>query len=197
MNLKYLLRPYFKLNLFITSLEVILPFILIQTDYIQLFFQFFIGIASWNFLEYIYHYYIQHKYFYSIHKKHHDFPINLKYIHLSLCLTQCLIPFFSFIFWNNLYMLSGLCFGGIIFELCHTMSHKKLNGTIKKILFRNVKAYHKYHHLKSNVNFGFSTPSYDYLFGTLDKSIVLPNYILILGLFTPILLIPVDLKIFK
>ena len=72
----------------------------------------------------------------------------------------------------------GIYISFVCFETSHSMSHKAIP---EKSFFYKIKIYHKYHHSNPVTNFGFTTPSYDYLFGTINKDSQISTLKLILG----------------
>jgi sterol desaturase/sphingolipid hydroxylase (fatty acid hydroxylase superfamily) len=179
--------PYFKLQLLCCSAEILYPFFT-YSDYNILCIHFLFGCSLWNITEYIYHRFLQHKFFYASHKSHHNYPTNEKYIHLSFVLTQGLSPVFLCFLYNRLGIFSGFVFSGLLFETSHFISHNYLETKTTKFIFKETKRYHTLHHKDEKCNFGFLTPTYDYIFNTMDDKSKYYTYELLLGLFLPILL---------
>ena len=168
--IKYIFRPFFHLNLFLCIIEVC-TCIYISLYRNQLTFtNLCIGNMLWYITEYFYHRFLQHGRLYFTHKNHHIYPMKLKFIHLSFIITQGLCPMLIYLFFNRLAIFAMFLLNGILFEFCHLFSHFKLDTTIKR-QFKTAKEYHKMHHLDENVNFGFLSPSYDYIFNTLAHDI--------------------------
>jgi sterol desaturase/sphingolipid hydroxylase (fatty acid hydroxylase superfamily) len=184
---RMLLGPYFTLQLCCCSVEILYPFIT-YSDYNILCLHFFIGCGLWNITEYIYHRFLQHHFFYASHKSHHTNPSNEKYIHLSFLLTQGLSPLFIYILYSRIGIFSGFIFSGLVFELSHFISHNYLDTNITKFIFKETKRYHTLHHKKETSNFGFLTPTYDYIFNTMNDKSEYRTHELLLGLVFPILL---------
>lgn len=121
--------------------------------------------------EYIFHRFILHEIFYKHHDKHHTYPNKLSIIHTPMILIIILILItyaFIHIFRNPKIETISLIFGPtyyLLFEFTHLLSHN-YRGSNNIIL--NAKQYHKLHHIDETTNYGFITPLWDYVFGTLS-----------------------------
>jgi sterol desaturase/sphingolipid hydroxylase (fatty acid hydroxylase superfamily) len=181
------LRPYFELQLICCLIEIFYP-LFSYNNYNTLSIHFLCGCGLWNITEYMYHRFLQHTYFYASHKNHHSFPTKEKYIHLSFVLTQGFTPAIVYILYNRIGIFSGFIFSGLLFEMSHFISHNYLSNTITKLTFKETKRYHNLHHKNEKCNFGFLTPSYDYMFNTIDPESRYNYLYLVSGLFFPVLL---------
>jgi uncharacterized membrane protein YGL010W/sterol desaturase/sphingolipid hydroxylase (fatty acid hydroxylase superfamily) len=133
------------------------------------------GFLSTSFLysliDYFAHRTLFHKYFYSHHKKHHIYPNKLSIIHSPMIIVTGSMYFvsllISYIFTDEYYMIIHIIapIYYLLFEFTHLLSHN-YKGTNKIIL--NAKYFHKLHHIDENTNYGFITPFWDYLLGTLS-----------------------------
>lgn len=188
MNIKrLLLGPYFECQLLCCAAEITYPFF-VYSDYNLLGLHFLLGCSLWNITEYIYHRFLQHMFFYASHKSHHVFPTKEKYIHLSFLLTQGISPVFVYVLYNRLGIFSGFMFSGMLFELSHFLSHNYLETKLTKIIFKETKRYHSLHHKNETRNFGFLTPTYDYIFNTMDDKSKYSMLVIVLGVVFPVLL---------
>lgn len=194
--IKYIFSPFFKLNVCVSVIEVIVSLYVSFYKNQSIVIDFLIGTSLWQITEYTYHRFLQHGIMYFTHEKHHIYPTKLKYIHLSFILTQGFVPLIVHMCYNRLSIFSGFLTNGIIFEFCHQYSHHVLDTKFKQ-QFLNAKIYHKIHHQYNTKNFGFLSPSYDYLFNTIDsqidKSSAYNKIIFFIGMFIPVLLFNVKL----
>lgn len=83
---------------------------------------------------------------------------------------------------------NGVLIGYVIYKLCHVVQHKK-SVLIPNITGINGRKYHHCHHNSEfyEYNFGVTTLTYDYLFGTMNDEFKLNTFGKITGLF-PILI---------
>lgn len=183
----WLFKPYYKYHLVLNTLIAIYTFKLYYFHYI------FLGTMSWTVLEYFYHRYLQHFFFRESHWKHHIYPHKENFIHLSGLITKlyeiilirgliCSYIFNMSYDQTNMFNI-GIYISFVCFETSHSMSHKSIS---EDSFFYKIKIYHKYHHSNPVTNFGFTTPSYDYLFGTMNKGSNVSTLKLILGFILPI-----------
>lgn len=124
----------------------------------------------YSLIDYFFHLFL-HKLFYTHHKKHHIYPNKLSIIHSSalpvITIMGLLYKFLTYtISENNIrfFLIIGPLYY-LAFEFTHLLSHS-YKGNNKIIL--NVKYFHKLHHIDENVHFGFITPFWDYVLGTLS-----------------------------
>ena len=185
--IRALFRPYFNVQLLCCACEIIIPLFL-YTNWSTFALHFFFGCGLWNLTEYVYHRFLQHTFFYASHKNHHVYPVEKKYIHLSLLLTQGFAPFFIYLLYDTLGILSGFIFSGLIFETSHFISHNYLDNRVTKTLFKETKRFHALHHKDPSCNFGFLTPTYDYVFNTCNSKTNYSMFIIVTGSFLPVLL---------
>ena len=125
----------------------------------------------YSLLDYFFHY-LLHKAFYTHHKKHHVYPNKLSIIHSSALLVITFIYllsvplslFLSKQMFHFAFVIGPLYY--LSFETTHLLSHG-YKGSNNIIL--NAKYFHKLHHIEENTNFGFITPFWDYMFGTISS----------------------------
>jgi hypothetical protein len=125
-----------------------------------------------------------HRLFYTHHKKHHIYPNKLTIIHNSMLVVILTMSIFgsilsyalSTINFRMLMIIGPLYY--ISFEITHSLSHS-YKGSNKIIL--NAKHFHKLHHIEENTNYGFLTPFWDYMFGTLSSKYTVDFTELIFG----------------
>ena len=139
-------------------------------DKLQLLFGFCFISSLYTFIEYMFHRHMLHNIFYKHHKKHHIFPNKMSIINTPMSIVIANILFYICILYNFKYYLHmfNMFFGVnyLSFEITHQLSHS-YNGSSNIVL--NAKHYHKLHHIDENVNYGFVTPFWDYMFGTLSS----------------------------
>jgi sterol desaturase/sphingolipid hydroxylase (fatty acid hydroxylase superfamily) len=87
---------------------------------------------------------------------------------------------FSEINYTFIHFLCPLYY--LLFESVHLLSHN-YRGTNNIII--NAKQYHKLHHITETTNYGFLTPFWDYICGTLSPSYKI-NFIEIIFGFIPL-----------
>ena len=135
------------------------------------------GTITWiicGFNEYVFHRIVMHHFFSKHHGEHHKRPNKVSLIHTPMVLMIGLIGITYMtihVCTNQKVLLISCIFGPIyylMFEITHALTHT-YKGTSTTLI--NVKQYHKLHHIDENTNYGFLTPMWDYVFGTLS-----PNY---------------------
>ena len=84
---------------------------------------------------------------------------------LTISLLQCMLSYaLSTLTYRLVMFMCPLYY--ISFEITHSLSHS-YTGSNNIIL--NAKYFHKLHHIDENTNYGFLTPFWDYMFGTLSS----------------------------
>jgi sterol desaturase/sphingolipid hydroxylase (fatty acid hydroxylase superfamily) len=108
-----------------------------------------------------------------IHNKHHRAPTNQFYIHTPVLFTAgvvmglpYIITYISFEWIAHCIMWSIGPLHYIGFELTHKYSH---TARIPIERLKNIQSYHRAHHRDGNTNYGFTTPLWDIVFGTLSR----------------------------
>lgn len=145
-------------------------FIYNEYNYLDLVGGFLLSSVIYSLIDYVFHISL-HKLFYTHHKKHHTYPNKLSIIHNSMLVVIMSMSILSYILSHNLSTVNYRCVMFICplnylgFETTHLLSHT-YKGSNNIIL--NAKQYHKLHHINENVNYGFITPFWDYMFGTLS-----------------------------
>ena len=124
-----------------------------------------------SFAEYVFHRWVLHAYFQKHHNRHHALPNKMSIIHTPAVLMVSFIG----VWYGGLYvsihretLALMFIFGPLyylIFEWTHYLSHIYRG---RNHIIMNVKLYHKIHHIDPNTNYSFTTPLWDYLFGTLS-----------------------------
>jgi len=126
----------------------------------------------YTFGEYIFHRFTFHsELFYNIsrgHLKHHKDPHNDRafFIPIPITLFNDILIFGIMMICNDsldkiIRVISCAHLSYLLFELSHYGTHYRLPYLPKRLL-----GFHEYHHHESRCNFGFTTPSWDILFGT-------------------------------
>ena len=146
---------------------------------------FLLASIIWSLSEYLFHGIFLHKLFYKFHEKHHIYPTKI-----STITNPMILVIITWIFYYNLLKIfvntQILYVYGIFFplyylliEFAHLYSHK-YNGN--NYIIQNIKEYHKLHHSnKQNENFCFTSPFWDYLFGSMNESYTITFIELLFG----------------
>jgi len=122
--------------------------------------------------EYLFHRFLLHRVFHKHHIRHHIYPNKSSLINTPMTLIISLIGVTYMtihLYTNQKIETISLVFGPlyyISFEITHSLSHS-YTGSNNIIL--NAKYFHKLHHIDENTNYGFLTPFWDYMFGTLSS----------------------------
>jgi len=144
---------------------------------------FIVSSFVWTFIEYATHR-ILHAFFHKLHDKHHTRPSLVRYIHTPFfihILYYCTVyQMFRFTMKPEHTAMLGI-FGPLyylMFEMTHLTAHTS-NELLKPLAI--AKQYHKIHHIEHNTNYGFTSPFWDWVFGTLSQQYTVTWYGLILG----------------
>eukprot|EP00698_Gefionella_okellyi_P021764 TRINITY_DN7127_c0_g1_i1.p1 TRINITY_DN7127_c0_g1~~TRINITY_DN7127_c0_g1_i1.p1 ORF type:complete len:248 (-),score=24.44 TRINITY_DN7127_c0_g1_i1:90-833(-) len=152
---------------------------------------FVIGFALYTWTEYFIHRILFHivakilpwpeRLYYKAHGRHHQYPnqfdrVALPLLHqwilvtiLVICYRIWMLPF-SWGSWSLTILLgSGMMSGYCLYEVAHLYAHD--HPTVKFLVFLDVaKHYHQYHHTASSkLAYGFCSPFWDMLGGTLPR----------------------------
>lgn len=143
-------------------------------------------IASFVFslFEYVAHRLFLHNWFHSHHKKHHTYPNKLSIIHvpMSIIVINGLLSYVGFTAFVHPTILSCIYLVGPLFYLAFEFTHLLSHGyTGSNQIILNAKYFHKLHHVTDSCNFGFVTPFWDYVFGTLSPQFKLTGAEVALG----------------
>jgi len=139
--------------------------------------------AIYGLVEYFMHRTLHVPPFKRIHDKHHHAPTKLVYIHVPVIIVPTMGWVVPYIFSYNLFDWTQHCiiwtFGPLyymLFELTHKYSH---THRVPIARLKNTQSYHRAHHRDGNTNYGFTTPLWDIVFGTLshDCMVSLPALI--------------------
>lgn len=132
----------------------------------------FAGMVSWSFIEYGVHRWAFHGLQNKDHRAHHMFPV--EFIGVSPVLTAALG---AFAFWIltlvfgplvGVGLLVGLVSGYLFYIFVHDRMHhgeSKRGSYISRLTLD-----HDYHHKRFRVNFGVTSPLWDYLLGTYQRN---------------------------
>lgn len=163
--------PYHVSLLSSVSLYNLYYFVQTEHHYSVLITGFLLSSFLYSLIDYFAHRTLFHKYFYSHHKRHHIYPNKVSTIHSpmiivtgSMYLTSVFISYISTDeYYRIIHIIAPIYY--LLFETTHLLSHN-YKGTNRIIL--NAKFFHKLHHVDENTNYGFITPFWDYLLGTLS-----------------------------
>ncbi|MEM9196383.1 MAG: sterol desaturase family protein [Pseudomonadota bacterium] len=143
------------------------------------------GFAWWTLLEYFLHRYVLHwepeeawarklRRFMPGHRSHHNEPhdpddvVSVKHsfaIPLAIIGLALLLPVFSWSF--SLSTLAGAALGYTAYEYVHFACHQL---PMKSGIGRRLRQHHGFHHYRDEtVNFGVTSPFWDWVFGTLHR----------------------------
>jgi len=143
------------------------------------------GLVIWTFLEYNLHRFLFHAktstywmntlhyLLHGCHHKHPQDPYRLVFPPaLNLVFTACiLLPFTPFLEYRHVMALYG---GGLLGYVCYDCTHFWVHfGVSTKVpIFYSLRRYHLGHHFKSqNLGFGITSPSWDWVYGTLPPRV--------------------------
>jgi len=129
------------------------------------------GPTNWTLQEYLIHRFVLHGSSMSlVHGKHHDKPHDLKRIFVPMGLTMALaaghyIPIW--LLWGHEIGLANLL-SQIICYACFEWVHYDCH-VIRSRLLRGPRRFHtNHHHANTGVNYGFTSATWDLVFGTCD-----------------------------
>lgn len=124
----------------------------------------------WTFQEYIAHRFLLHNLFYRIHNKHHKNTQDTSKLFIPIFFTQ-LFALINFTIYYNIFELeyalinlSSNIYCYLLFEYTHWFSHFSKENKYNILI--NLKNYHKIHHNRNNINYGFTSASWDIIFNT-------------------------------
>ena len=124
----------------------------------------------WTFQEYITHRFLLHHLFYKIHNKHHINTQDKSKLFIPIIFTQ-IFALINFIIYYNIFNfncalvnLSSNIYCYLLFEYTHWFSHFSKENKYNILI--NLKHYHRIHHNKNNINYGFTSASWDIIFNT-------------------------------
>ena len=148
------------------------------------------GLMAWTLVEYLMHRVVFHceptgdfgrRLVYLYHGRHHDFPSDTSRLVMSPGFTMPLAACFYAVFWaiagpaNAGPLFSGLALGYLAYETVHFLVHA---GHFRgRSLMRRLRRYHLGHHYRDDgAAFGVTTPVWDFLFGTRQRSPTYSSY---------------------
>lgn len=144
---------------------------------------FIFGIAFWTLFEYIFHRYVFHftprgplqeRISFLFHGVHHQYPNDKKRlvmpITLSLLIALLLFAPFSAVFGDSVWAFwAGFMLGYLAYDMMHYSIHHFKAPKIEWI--KNIwKAHTDHHYRDSTHGYGVSSPLWDHVFGTLQRS---------------------------
>jgi sterol desaturase/sphingolipid hydroxylase (fatty acid hydroxylase superfamily) len=190
---RFIFGAHFNTQIFLgcgLSLSALVQLLRDDVSYAQLFYGFIYAGWIWSTIEYIFHAFILHILLYSHHKAHHTYPNKRSTIHVPMIANAGTM----LISWLTNYLITGSMVASyeykmwllwipwyyLLFEFTHLWSHE-YRGTNPVI--KNAKYYHKLHHVDDKTNYGFVTPFWDYVFGTISPSYEISFAELMLGPF--------------
>ena len=141
-----------------------------------------VGIIWWSFLEYMIHRFFFHwmstikklvYYIGSFHLYHHQKPKDRRVYTSGIApailwsvVSMCLFPLF-FTFSESLLISFFTLISYFVYEFAHYYAHVY---EAKSGYLRFIQQNHFHHHLNPTVNFGQTSPLWDYIFGTFEKA---------------------------
>jgi 4-hydroxysphinganine ceramide fatty acyl 2-hydroxylase len=153
--------------------------VVLHIDYPQLIFLFFAGILVWTFTEYFLHRFVFHyqpkseygkRIHFIIHGVHHDYPKDSGRLvmppGLSLPLSTLFYLLFTSIMGSGIVapFFAGFLLGYLFYDITHYAIH---HFNIRGKFWLAIKNHHaKHHYQDSNLGYGVSQPTWDYVFGT-------------------------------
>jgi len=140
---------------------------------------FFLGLIVWTFTEYTLHRFIFHfkpnsqfgnRLHFILHGVHHDYPKDSKRLVMPPSVSIPLALFFYFLFINilgNIFILpffAGFLIGYLFYDTTHyAVHHFNMHGKF----WLAIKNHHiKHHYQNSELGYGVSQPTWDYIFDT-------------------------------
>lgn len=134
------------------------------------------GMIGWTFVEYSVHRWVFHGMNNKDHRVHHIYPDD--FIGVSP-LSTAMLGAFAFWFLTTMFgpMIGvGLLVGFVITYLFYLYAHDRFHhGNVKPGTYlARINAAHEYHHRRFKVNFGVTSPAWDYIFGTYQPNPVKP-----------------------
>lgn len=140
---------------------------------------FIFGIIVWTFTEYTLHRFVFHyqpnselgkKIHFILHGVHHDYPKDSRRLVMPPSVSIPLALFFYFLFINLfgkiliIPFFAGFLIGYLFYDTTHyAVHHFNMHGRI----WLAIKNHHmKHHYQNSELGYGVSQPSWDYIFGT-------------------------------
>lgn len=144
---------------------------------------FITGMFSWTLFEYLMHRFVFHhhsdnprmqKITYTAHGVHHEFPRDKDRLFMppapSLIISSLMFTLFFYMMGYNAFMFfPGFMSGYLAYGSMHYAIHAMAPP------FKFMKSWWRYHHLhhykEPHMGFGVSSPLWDYVFGTIPKTI--------------------------
>jgi sterol desaturase/sphingolipid hydroxylase (fatty acid hydroxylase superfamily) len=128
------------------------------------------GLLSWSLVEYIGHRYLYHKAgspAHYGHLTHHKLPMKLVALPWFIITAIMTSAWYVFAYYLQfpivLIYLAGLLTGFVFYGVLHHFLHR-IN--CKNAWYEKLRSHHLTHHQIPNVNFGLTSPLWDYLFRT-------------------------------
>lgn len=144
---------------------------------------FLFGAFLWSFIEYTLHRWVFHyqpktkagqRLHFMLHGVHHDYPSDATRLvmppGISIPLAAIFYGLFVLIFGMQLTpsIFAGMVFGYLCYDMLHYATH---HFSMKKGIWLWLKQHHMRHHYGDDHNgYGVSSPLWDYVFGTIEKS---------------------------
>lgn len=152
----------------------------IKYNYMDYIWYGFLSAGLYSILEYGIHRFALHRIFHNHHNKHHLHPTKTSLLFSPMVVILCMGGVVYYLCSQKarpiIFTIGPLYY--IAFELTHAFSHKYKGPN--KILV-NAKQFHKVHHINETTNYGFLTPFWDYIFGTLSPTYTVCVTELVLG----------------
>ncbi len=140
-----------------------------------------LGACLWTAVEYVVHRWLLHGVMAGSHARHHDEPLNPRYLHgpLSAWALTYAVSLggltLALGLARGLWAFVGLNAAYVVFELTHAGVHADFGAP----WFRPARRFHAAHHYARRAGaYGFSTPFWDWVFGTLDAAPRFPRWVL-------------------
>ena len=128
------------------------------------------GLLVFSLIEYCFHRWLFHSPVPLMepgHRKHHESPLGYDSLPFFLPPVTLLVMTFMCTFFTSknyaLLFIGSLAFGYAMYGLCHRIIHIR---RFRHPLLRRWAARHFIHHHHTDVNFGVTTPLWDYILGT-------------------------------
>jgi sterol desaturase/sphingolipid hydroxylase (fatty acid hydroxylase superfamily) len=142
------------------------------------------GLGLWTFLEYTLHRFVFHfkphspwqqTLYFMIHGVHHDYPKDSKRLVMPPVVTLLLLPPF-YVLYETLFgapqhivIFAGTLLGYLVYDTIHFAVHHFQPRT--KVGFHLRQNHMRHHYLDPSKNFGVTSPLWDLIFGTLQRSV--------------------------
>jgi len=139
------------------------------------------GACLWTAVEYVVHRWLLHGVMARAHARHHDHPLDARYLHGPLSAWAITVAAslagltLGLGIARGLWAFVGLNVAYVVFELTHVGVHADFRAG----WFRPARRFHAAHHFaKVPGAFGFSTPFWDWVLGTMKAAPRFPRWVL-------------------